>query len=79
MKIGEFKALVEHLGHLTRKQRASLLETLQGPSQEVPQTIREIEARVGEHPTCPYCHSEAIGNWGKAHGLKRFRCQDCKF
>ena len=78
MKPKEFKELVGRISGLTAKQRASLLKVLDAPAKDEPTAIHEIEARMGDVPACPHCGSHDLGKWGKAHGLKRFRCRDCK-
>lgn len=78
MKPKEFKELVGRISGLTAKQRASLLKVLDAPAKNEPVAIHEIEARMGDVPACPHCGSHDLGKWGKAHGLKRLRCRDCK-
>ena len=36
--------------------------------------IADIEARFAADPRCPSCHSAAIGKWGSANRLARYRC-----
>jgi transposase-like protein len=36
-----------------------------------------IEARFGERAPCPHCQSMRVGPWGRASGLRRYRCRDC--
>lgn len=74
----EGKTLGIHLSKLTQKQWTSLLECLCGPNREPFAAITEIERWMGDEPLCPHCGSSAVGKWGKADGLKRFRCQECR-
>ena len=78
MRNAEGKTLPSHLATLTQKQWASLLECFRGPNGEASAAILEIERWMGEEPRCPHCGSSAVGKWGKADGLKRFRCRECR-
>ena len=40
-------------------------------------SIAEIEAQFSASPCCPYCQSEAVGRWGSANGMRRYRCKPC--
>ena len=42
------------------------------------QGIAAIEAAFAAAPQCPHCQSKDIGRWGKANGLRRYRCKTCK-
>ena len=37
-----------------------------------------IEARFAVQIICPHCQSNTVGSWGRACGLKRYRCRDCR-
>jgi transposase-like protein len=78
MKSTEFKILLNHLSKLTPKQRIALIQAMDGTAGKEPKTVDEIEGRLEGDLHCPDCKSHNIGKWGKAHGLKRFRCRDCK-
>jgi len=78
MKPGEFKELVGRISTLTSKQRAALVKVLDAPATVGSRAVREIEARMGDDAACPHCGSHDLGKWGQAHGLKRFRCRECK-
>ena len=41
-------------------------------------SVADIEARFAAAPRCPHCKGTAIGKWGSANGLKRYRCKPCK-
>src|SRR5450755_2877462 len=41
-------------------------------------SIDDIEARFAADPCCPSCQSKAIGKWGSANRLARYRCKACK-
>lgn len=76
MEDAEFRELVAQLGGLSEPQREALLEALRSkrPAQEA---IRLIEARFDGHPVCGHCRSEDVRPWGRASGLKRYRCKAC--
>ncbi len=78
MKSREFKKLLERLPSLSPKQQTSLLRIIENKIQEETKTVQEIEDRLKEDPCCPDCGSYNIGKWGKAHGLRRYRCRECK-
>ena len=40
-------------------------------------SIAALEARFAAAPCCPQCQSAAIGKWGSANGLRRYRCKAC--
>lgn len=41
-------------------------------------TTAAIEGRFLIDPACPHCRATAIIKWGKANGLKRYRCKACE-
>jgi len=41
-------------------------------------SLADIEARFAAELRCPHCRAQAIGRWGTANGLRRYRCKDCK-
>lgn len=76
MKAVDFRSLVEQLGDLTEVQRAALQAALavKGSASEA---IAMIEARFAAAPACGHCGSESFGTWGRASGLRRYKCRDC--
>ena len=76
MKAQDFKALVEQLGDLSEVQRAALAAALAGQG-SANEAIALIETRFAAEPACGHCKSQRFGGWGKASGLKRYKCKDC--
>lgn len=76
MELTAFQALIEQLGDLTPVQRDALAEALgaDGSSDEV---ITLIEARFEAAPACGHCASEKFCRWGRASGMRRYKCHDC--
>ncbi len=77
MKAEEFRALVEQLGDLSDVQRAALLAALAGKGSSN-EAIALIETRFAAAPCCGHCRSESFVSWGRASGLKRYKCRDCR-
>ena len=75
MKAQDFKAFVEQLGDLSEVQRAALAAALAGQGSN--EAIALIETRFAAEPACGHCKSQRFGGWGKASGLKRYKCKDC--
>jgi transposase-like protein len=76
MKAQDFKAFVEQLGDLSEVQRAALAAALAGKG-SANEAIALIETRFAAEPACGHCKSQRFGGWGKASGLKRYKCKDC--
>lgn len=76
MKAEDFRGLVEQLGDLTEVQRAALQAALaaKGSANEA---VALIETRFAAAPACGHCGSERFGTWGRASGLRRYKCRDC--
>ena len=76
MKAKEFRGLVEQLGELSAVQREALVAALstKGSSNEI---ITLIETRFAAEPCCGHCQSDRIGTWGRANGLRRYKCKEC--
>jgi len=73
----EFRRLMTLLGGLSERQRAALKEILERrPASEEAATV--IDAAFSAHPCCGHCGSEASQRWGRANGLRRYRCKDCR-
>ena len=77
MKAQDFRALVEQLGDLSEVQRAALVAALanNGSANEA---VAQIETRFAAAPCCGHCGSERFGTWGRASGLRRYKCKDCE-
>lgn len=76
MKAEDFRGLVEQLGDLTEVQRAALAAALAGKG-SANEAIALIEVRFSAAPACGHCKSECFGTWGRASGLRRYKCRDC--
>jgi len=37
-----------------------------------------LENKAAAQHSCVHCGGKNIGNWGTAHGLRRYRCRDCR-
>ena len=77
MKESEFHGLVAQLGGLSAVQRKALLEALQSKRPQS-EALKLIECRFDAEPCCGHCASGAVQPWGRASGLKRYRCRDCR-
>ena len=73
----QFQHLIAALGELTEVQRQTAVAILCSPG-ELAEVTSVIEARFGAQILCPYCKSLNVGSWGRACGLKRYRCRDCR-
>src|ERR671931_1585129 len=76
MKAQDFKAFVEQLRDLSEVQRTALAAALAGKG-SANEAIALIETRFAAEPACGHCKSQRFGGWGKASGLKRYKCKDC--
>lgn len=76
MKAEEFRALVEQLGDLSEVQRAALVAALSGKG-SANEAVALIEMRFAAAPACGHCRSESFVSWGRASGLKRYKCKGC--
>lgn len=74
MDAKEFGALLGSVGRLSSEQQETLrhLLSLSGPT-----AADLLEGRQEAAPRCPHCDSSKVGKWGRAHGLRRYRCQEC--
>jgi transposase-like protein len=77
MKADEFQVLVGQLTRLSLRQRATLTQLLSDPPAEET-VIALLESRDADQRHCPHCRGEHLLAWGKAHGLHRYRCADCR-
>ena len=73
----QFQHLIAALGELTEVQRQTVAAKLCGHG-ELAEVTSVIEARFGAQILCPYCKSMNVGSWGRACGLKRYRCRECR-
>jgi transposase-like protein len=77
MEADEFQALVGQLTRLNRDQRAMLARLLSEPPAEET-VVALLESKHADQRHCPHCGGEHLHAWGKAHGLRRHRCADCR-
>ncbi len=73
----EFQQLIASLGELTGPQRQAAAAVLSGHG-ELAEVTSLIEARFATQAPCPHCQSTNVGSWGRACGLKRYRCRECR-
>jgi transposase-like protein len=76
MKDHQFQQLLAALCELTEAQRQTLTASLSGRG-ELAEVTSMIEARFSTQVCCPHCQSSHARPWGRASGLKRYRCQAC--
>lgn len=69
-----FQKLIGELGGLSEAQRVALVEAV-ASGKPADEAIGLIEARFAAAPACGHCGSTEFRSWGKASGLKRFRCR----
>ena len=77
MKADEFQVLVGQLSRLSGDQRAMLARLLSDPPAEEA-VIALLETKDADQRRCPHCGGKHLLAWGKAHGLHRHRCADCR-
>jgi transposase-like protein len=72
----DFKGIVEQLGALSQVQREALVAVLTAkvPAQ---QAVAMIETRFAAAPVCGHCGSGRFAGWGRASGMKRYKCEVC--
>jgi len=73
----QFQQLIAELGELTEIQRQTMAAMLSGHG-DLAEVTSLIEARFAVQAICPHCQSKNVGSWGRACGLKRYRCRDCR-
>ena len=76
MEAKDFKAFVEQLGELSEVQRSALAAALAGKG-SANEAVALIEMRFAAEPACGHCGSQRFGTWGRANGLRRYKCKDC--
>ncbi len=77
MKASEFQTLLGQVAGLSVAQRATLLRVL---SERAPgEVVRELlESKDDDQRQCPHCSCSHVVVWGSAHGLRRYRCRECR-
>ena len=77
MREADFEALLGLVVRLSGEQRAALGRALASASGE-PEAVRLIEAAFAAAPRCPHCGATGLQRWGRAGGLRRYRCATCR-
>jgi transposase-like protein len=73
----KFQHLMAMLGELTAAQRQRVVSALSSRG-DLSEATALIEARFSAGAQCPRCQSLNVGPWGRARGLKRYRCRCCR-
>ena len=73
----KFQQLIAMLGELNEDQRRTVAAMLSGDG-DLAEVTSMIEARFATQVLCPHCRSANVGSWGRACGLKRYRCRECR-
>ena len=77
MKASEFRVFLSQAAGLSEAQRATVLRVLSERSPS--EVVRELlESKDGDQRQCPHCRGTHVVIWGSAHGLRRYRCRDCR-
>ncbi|MGH8164719.1 MAG: IS1595 family transposase [Rhodanobacteraceae bacterium] len=77
MEQGEFEALLGRVAGLTVPQR-EILQRLLAVRSPVDAVRELLDGKAAGQRCCAHCRSERVAAWGSAHGLKRYRCSDCR-
>lgn len=77
MKPEDFRSFVEQLGDLTQVQRTALTAALSGEG-SANEAVALIETRFEAAPACGHCHSTSFCSWGRASGMRRYKCRGCE-
>lgn len=70
-----FETLLGQICALSGAQREALRHALSTPA---PTAADLLEDKAAAQHRCVHCGGTNIGSWGKAHGLRRYRCRDCR-
>jgi transposase-like protein len=76
MREADFEVLLRLVERLGGEQRAALGRALAAAPGE-PEAARLIEQAFAAAPRCPHCGAERLQRWGRASGLRRYRCATC--
>src|ERR671928_1666331 len=77
MREADFEALLGLVERLSGEQRATLGRALASASGE-PEAVRLGEQAFAAAPRCPHCRATGLQRWGRASGLRRYRCATCR-
>lgn len=76
MQTTDFRMILDSISGLTPTQRETLLSALQrGEIGLLREVLRELAI---DGVTCPRCASSQVIGWGRARGLPRWRCKECR-
>jgi transposase-like protein len=76
MREADFELLLRLVGQLGGERRAALGRALAAASGE-PEAVRLLEEAFAAAPRCPHCAATGPRRWGRASGLRRYRCGGC--
>lgn len=71
----EFSALLAQIRALSPAQRETLQRALSTPARSA---CDLLDDKVAAEHRCVHCGSADVGTWGRAHGLRRYRCRACR-
>ena len=77
MRETDFEALLGLVERLSGEQQAALGRALAAASGEA-DGVRLLEQAFAAAPRCPHCATTAPQRWGRASGLRRYRCGACR-
>jgi len=77
MREADFEVLLRLVERLGGEQRAALGRALAAASGE-PEAVRLLEEAFAAAPRCPHCAAARLQRWGRASGLRRYRCAACR-
>jgi transposase-like protein len=77
MQARKFEHFLKDLATLTRRQRERLLGLLL-PAAKLDRAVDLIEQATAQRLTCPDCGSHQFHKHGRANGLQRYRCRECR-
>src|SRR3954452_13401883 len=73
----DFVVLLGLVERLSDEQRTALGQALAAASGET-EAVRLLEQAFAAAPRCPHCGAARLQRWGRASGLRRYRCQACR-
>src|SRR4051794_30952687 len=77
MREADFEVLLRLVERLGGEQRAALGRALAAASGE-PEAVRLLGGAFAAAPRCPHCGATGSQRWGRASGLRRYRCAACR-
>jgi transposase-like protein len=76
MRADDFTVLLRLVERLSLEQRVALGRALAAVPGEA-EAVRLLEEAFTTAPCCPHCRATALQRWGRASGLRRYRCTTC--